>query len=226
MKKRFKWSTKSNDQKRDWPICVITVLAIGLMCCLSEWLNIPLLFEISSVFIVIPFLIHVLKFFLNDLVDTENFEGNFWAYTCTYMIAFAICFYWYTRKIFDCILFKSISISLMIFWLLYFIACIRILYKLNVGEKKIWWITIIKSACGGLGAWGAIGVLLFSTENSIGNCDIDKLFYLSTRIISSGAAFFYPILDMYLYTRQKINEYQKSLLKEKKNESKDNKNSI
>lgn len=206
-------------KKKEWHIFMLIVLFIGLSYGLSKLMHKPLLFNAIYTFIGIIFMIYAINVLLNDLVNIENFEDNFWVYTFTYLVVVAIGFYFYISNSFNFDFFIYMSISLFVFWVLYLIACINILYKLNVGEKKIWWITIIKSLFGSLGAWGAIAVLLFST----GNCDIKKSFFLATRILSSGAAFFYPILDMYLYTHQKISEYQKSVLKEKKKETSGNK---
>lgn len=211
MKKRFKWSTKINVQKVERAIFISTIVLIGFTYWLSERIKCALLFTIIFTVIATVFMIYTIKFLLNDLVDIEKFENNFLAYTFTYLVVLALDFYWYTRDNFDFEFFLLISVGLITFWLLYGIACTKILNKLNVGEKKIWCITVIKSVFASLGAWGTIAALLFSP----GNSNKEKIFFLSMRILSAGAAFFYPIIDMYSYTHQKINEYQKSILKEK-----------
>lgn len=183
---------------------------------------IPLFTYIILLILSVIFMKNIWVYLEQDLTNTDSFRSNLNAASMAYIIISSIVIWlsWIHELSFW--KFFLITIFLLAFWYCYYKACMKILNKLNINNSKVGCYTFFKSMVGSLGAWSTIATILFNVKMS----NKGDFVFLLPQVLSSAVAFFYPVIDMYIYTYEKINESQKGLQiiqKKNKYKSKDNK---
>lgn len=161
-----------------------------------------------SFLIVIVCIIMIITFFVFYVKvqsDIKEFNTNSGLLILTIFFASIIVLYLLVNNTLTIELFFDVLISFGFFWFCYYLACRKILKEIDLNEMLVFTITALKSIANSFLSCSIIFAFLYTLPKSDKNSQMIAL----PKVIVALFTLYYPVADMYMYTRRKINDYQK-----------------
>lgn len=183
---------------------VLSIIAcLSINCILSNTKGI-VIENTTKIAAIIFVLVTSISAFFKDSDVIGDFNGNMILLSKLWVISLLSLFFAWTsvkrssESLPDIILLISISFYAVSFWISYFFMCFRVL-KIIHKSIALFIEKVVRSILVAITAW----LVLFANSQSTGIYEYISIF------VSTATAAYYPLLDMYKYTRTQIDEYEK-----------------